>query len=393
MKSARGWHATGTWRIEALCAGNLMRERRHAVVPHDHVSKSEPVVAPYRAPRWLAGGHAQTIWPYRLRRPDVALRRERVEAPDGDFWDFDWLDASATPAAPSLVLFHGLEGGSSSLYARALLDALSRRGWRGVVPHFRGCGGEPNRLPRAYHSGDHAEIAAMLAAIRERIPAASALYAVGVSLGGSALLNWLGRAGRNAARTVTAAAAVSAPLDLTVAGVAIGKGLNRVYAKHFLSTLKPKSLAIAKRFPGLLDAAKIRRVRTMRDFDNVVTAPLHGFADWEDYWKRASSKPWLREIRVPTLVLNARNDPLIPALSLPTEDEVSACVTLEQPQQGGHAGFAHGPFPGSIDWLPARLLHYFSAIDAAMQRDTSAASLLPSSFPPLNAQRPAPNPK
>lgn len=341
--------------------------RRNAPVPRDHASNPEPVVAPYRAPRWLAGGHAQTIWPYRLRRPDVPLRRERVEAPDGDFWDFDWLDAPATPAAPCVVLFHGLEGGSTSLYARALLDALSRRDSLGVVPHFRGCGGEPNRLPRAYHSGDHAEIAAMLTAIRERIPAASRLYAVGVSLGGSALLNWLGRAGRDAARMVTAAAAVSAPLDLTVAGVAIGKGLNRIYANHFLSTLKPKSLAIAERFPGLLDAAEIRRVRTMRDFDNVVTAPLHGFAGSDDYWNRASSKPWLRAIRVPTLVLNARNDPLIPARSLPTKDEVSACVTLEQPRHGGHAGFAHGPFPGSIDWLPARLLHYFSTIDGGSQ--------------------------
>ena len=380
-----------------------LHRRRNATVPRDPPWQAESAVAPYRAPRWLAGGHAQTIWPYRLRRPDVPLRRERVDAPDGDFWDFDWLDAPATPAAPCVVLFHGLEGGSASLYARALLDALSRRGWQGVVPHFRGCGGEPNRLPRAYHSGDHAEIAAMLAAIRARIPAASRLHAVGVSLGGSALLNWLGRAGTDAARVVTAAAAVSAPLDLSVAGVAIGKGVNRVYARHFLSTLKPKSLAIAKRFPGLLDAAKIRRVRTMRDFDDVVTAPLHGFAGSDDYWKRASSKPWLRAIRVPTLVLNARNDPLIPARSLPTKDEVSACVTLEQPRHGGHAGFARGPFPGTIDWLPARLLHYFATIDAGPRHASSGAPLLtpdgkratPNAqpLPALNAQRPTPDPK
>lgn len=308
----------------------------------------------------------------------MPLRRERVDLPDGDFWDFDWLDPNAArngdsthgPRAnstPTLVLFHGLEGGSDSHYARALFGALAAIGWRAVVPHFRGCSGEPNRTPRAYHSGDHEEVGAMLAAVRVRIGEQAPLYAVGVSLGGSALLNWLGRAGRDAARMVTAAAAVSAPLDLAAAGVAIGKGLNRIYANHFLSTLKPKSLAIAERFPGLLDAAEIRRVRTMRDFDNVVTAPLHGFAGSDDYWNRASSKPWLRAIRVPTLVLNARNDPLVPARSLPTKDEVSACVTLEQPRQGGHAGFAHGPFPGSIDWLPARLLHYFSTIDGGSQ--------------------------
>jgi uncharacterized protein len=325
---------------------------------------------PYRAPRWLASGHAQTIWPIRLPRIAAPLRRERVDTPDGDFWDFDWLDAQVAPDAPLVVLFHGLEGGSSSHYARAVLAALALRGWRGVVPHFRGCGGAPNRLPRAYHSGDHAEIGAMLHAIRARTLPASRAYAIGVSLGGSALLNWLGRAEGAAAATLTAAAAVSAPIDLVAAGMAIDRGFNRIYAAHFLATLKPKSLGIAARFPGLLDAARIRRVHTMREFDDAVTAPLHGFAGTQDYWGRASSKPWLRAIRVPTLVLNARNDPFIPARSLPGERGVSASVALEQPRQGGHVGFARGPFPGNVDWLPARLLHYFSAIggEAAPER-------------------------
>jgi predicted alpha/beta-fold hydrolase len=337
------------------------RRRREARSTRAEPSHERTPVLAYRAPRWLAGGHAQTIWPYRMRRPDVPLRRERVETPDRDFWDFDWLDAQAAPDAPVVALFHGLEGGSMSHYARALLVALARRSWRGVVPHFRGCGGEPNRLPRAYHSGDHEEIGAMLAAIRARIAPATTLYAVGVSLGGSALLNWLGRAGTGAASTLRAAAAVSAPLDLMAAGTAIGKGMNRIYAKHFLATLKPKSLAIAKRFPGLLDPARIRRARTLYEFDDVVTAPLHGFAGTHDYWTRASSKPWLAGIGVPTLVLNARNDPFIPFHSLPTERDVSTFVTLEQPRHGGHAGFAHGRFPGNVDWLPGRLLHYFEA--------------------------------
>jgi len=320
--------------------------------------------APYRAPRWLAGGHAQTIWPYRLRRRSPPVARERIETPDGDFWDFDWLDARAQPGAPVVALFHGLEGGSQSHYAGALLRALARAEWRGVVPHFRGCGGELNRLPRAYHSGDHAEVGAMLAAIRRVIAPEAPLFAVGVSLGGSALLNWLGRAGRDAARTLRGAAAVSAPLDLMAAGIAIGRGINRVYTRHFLATLKPKSLAMATRFPDLLDATRIRRVRTLWDFDDIVTAPLHGFAGTVDYWTRASSKPWLASIAVPTLVINARNDPFIPAQSLPTQREVSACVTLEQPRHGGHAGFAAGRFPGHVDWLPARLLHYFRSIDS-----------------------------
>ena len=344
-----------------------MRGRPH---PHRADDAGTPAAqpaasaAPYRAPRWLAGGHAQTIWPYRLRRRSPPVARERIETPDGDFWDFDWLDARAQPGAPVVALFHGLEGGSQSHYAGALLRALARAEWRGVVPHFRGCGGELNRLPRAYHSGDHAEVGAMLAAIRRVIAPEAPLFAVGVSLGGSALLNWLGRAGRDAARTLRGAAAVSAPLDLMAAGIAIGRGINRVYTRHFLATLKPKSLAMATRFPGLLDVKRIRRVRTLWDFDDIVTAPLHGFAGTVDYWTRASSKPWLASIAVPTLVINARNDPFIPAQSLPTQREVSACVTLEQPRHGGHAGFAAGRFPGHVDWLPARLLHYFRSTDS-----------------------------
>ena len=203
-------------------------------------------------------------------------------------------------------------------------------GWRGVVPHFRGCSGEPNRLPRAYHSGDYAEIGWMLATIRARLPAAP-LYAVGVSLGGSALLNWLGREQERARSTLVAAAAVSAPLDLAAAGTAIGQGFNRIYALHFLSTLVPKALAMAQRFPGALDAAAVRRARSMHTFDDVVTAPLHGFDGAQDYWRRASSKPWLGGVAVPTLVLNARNDPFIPATSLPG-------ARVRQPRR--HAGAA-----------------------------------------------------
>jgi predicted alpha/beta-fold hydrolase len=312
----------------------------------------------YVAPRWLPGGHAQTIYASRLRAPLPSLRRERVDTPDGDFWEFDWLDADASSDGPVVVLFHGLEGSVSSHYARALLALLHRRGLAGVVPHFRGCGGTPNLLPRAYHSGDHEEIEALLAAVRARIAASRRLFAVGVSLGGSALLNWLGRRGAGARMVLHAAAAVSAPIDLTAAGVAIGEGLNRIYTWHFLASLKPKSMAMSTRFPDRVDAQRVRSVRTMYAFDDAVTAPLHGFAGADDYWRRASSQPWLSRIDVPTLVLNARNDPFIPAASLPGAPDVSPAVLLEQPDEGGHAGFPAGPFPGHVGWLPQRLLHF-----------------------------------
>lgn len=310
----------------------------------------------YRSPEWLAGGHAQTIYPYLLKHPEIPYRRVRVDTLDGDFVDFDWLDGPAD--APLVVLFHGLEGSSRSHYALALMRQLQAQGWRGVAPHFRGCSGEPNRLPRAYHSGDYEEIEWMLRTIRAASPE-GLLYAVGVSLGGSALLNWLGREERAAQRWVTAAAAISTPLDLSAAGIAIAQGFNRLYTVHFLFTLKPKALGIAQRFPGMLDAAAIRKVDTMFAFDEAVTAPLHGFTGTADYWKRASSKPWLRGVGVPTLVLNARNDPFIPVASLPTPAEVSAPVVLEQPDHGGHAGFLAAPFPGQSDWLPMRLLQFF----------------------------------
>jgi uncharacterized protein len=300
---------------------------------------------PYRGPWWLPGGHAQTIYPYlALRRPPPAYRRERVETPDGDFVDFDWLPGDG----PVVVLFHGLEGSSRSHYATAILGAAAARGWRGVVPHWRGCSGEPNRLPRAYHSGDYVEAAWMMDTIRARIGAARA-FAVGVSLGGSVLLNWLGRGGGTA---LAAAATVSAPIDLPAAGAALDRGLNRIYARNFLKSLVPK--AVAKGQCG-------GRIRTMREFDDLVTAPLHGFRGVDDYWSRASSKPWLKSIALPTLVLNGRNDPFVPGASLPGPDEVSGVVTLEFPPGGGHVGFTSGPFPGRLDWLGERLMDFFQS--------------------------------
>ena len=316
---------------------------------------------PYRAPRWLISGHAQTILPALLKPPAVPLRRQRIETPDGDFIDVDWLDAAAAADAPLVVLFHGLEGSSGSHYARALMQALAATGWRGAVPHFRGCSGEANRLPRAYHSGDHEEIGWMLRALtadRKTGP----VFAAGVSLGGSALLNWLGRHGEGAGEQVRAAAAVSAPLDLTAAGFAIGKGLNRIYTRHFLNTLIPKARAMARTHSGSLDEGRIRSVRSMYDFDDAVTAPLHGFEGADDYWSRASSKPWLAGIRVPTLVLNALNDPFVPAASLPRSEDTGPCVILETPEHGGHAGFAGRAALGTAGeaaWLPARLIAFF----------------------------------
>jgi hypothetical protein len=315
-------------------------------------------VLPYRAPAWLPGGHLQTLYPSLfLRVPPIAYRRERLELADGDFLDFDWVDGHA--GEPVVVLFHGLEGSADSHYARDLMARARARGWHGVVAHFRGCSGEDNRLPRAYFAGDSGDIEQMLRHVKTRHPDAP-VYAVGVSLGGNALLKWLGEAGEAAKALVEAAAGVSAPLDLTAAGNALDRGFNRlVYTARFLATLKKKALNKTQRFPGMLDARAIAAATTFREFDTLVTARLHGFRDADDYWLRVSSGPLLKSIAVPTLVINARNDPFLPAWALPTAADVSPAVLLEQPDHGGHVAFPSGPFPGNLDWLPRRLMQHF----------------------------------
>lgn len=317
-----------------------------------------PQLAP--APGWLPGGQLQTLWPALAARRHHGSapiwRRERWTTPDGDFVDADWLVGSqATPDAPLLVLFHGLEGSSRSHYAEAFADWARTHGWHCVVPHFRGCSGELNQAPRAYHSGDHAEIGWMLAQVRQRH--AGPQVAVGVSLGGNALLRWAEEAGPGAAQQVRAICSVCSPIDLAASGRAIGTGLNRlIYTPMFLRTMKPKALAKLAQHPGLFDAHRLRAARTLYEFDNVFTAPLHGFKDTDDYWARASALPRLGEIRVPALVLNPRNDPFVPAACLPAPGRHTAWVTLWQPAHGGHVGFPAGRFPGHVLSLPQAVM-------------------------------------
>jgi uncharacterized protein len=304
-------------------------------------------------PAWLPGGNLQTIWPAVCSSRPIGrmptMTRERWTTPDGDFVDVDFGQASA--GAPAVVLFHGLEGSSASHYAQGFAAEAAARGWSVALPHFRGCSGELNLAPRAYHSGDHDEIGWMLGRLRLRLGVP--LFAAGVSLGGNALLRWAAEAGDSAAAITAAVAAISAPLDLAAAGAAIDRGFNRlVYARMFLSTMKPKALRKWQQHPGLFDRERLRAARTIFEFDDVFTAPLHGFTGTRDYWARASAKPHLHRIRVPALALNACNDPFVPAESLPVEGEVGSRVTLWQPGNGGHAGFPSGRFPGHVQAMP-----------------------------------------
>lgn len=307
----------------------------------------------YVAPAWLPGGHLQTIWPALYARralgPRPQYQRERWATPDGDFIDVDWM--KGPPSDTLLVMFHGLEGSSASHYAEAFADFARTNSMRYAVPHFRGCSGELNHAPRAYHSGDFEEIGWILARLRQRHK--GAIVAVGVSLGGNALLRWAEEMGEQAARMVDAVASVSSPLDLAASGQAIGRGFNRlVYTRRFLNTMKPKAMEKLAQHPGLFKADALRAARDLYEFDNVFTAPLHGFRNTEDYWSRASAKPHLHLIRIPALVVNARNDPFVPTWSLPRPTDVSRWVTLWQPLHGGHVGFAQGRIPGHVRAMP-----------------------------------------
>jgi predicted alpha/beta-fold hydrolase len=322
-----------------------------------------PALQTYRAPIWLPGGHAQTIWPALVSRRQMGdaphYVRERWETPDGDFVDVD-IQAAADADARWLVMFHGLEGSSHSHYAHGFARAAAAAGLHFAVPHFRGCSGEINRAPRAYHSGDFEEVGWILERLRAR--SASPLVVAGISLGGNALLRWAEEAGHRASQVAQAVAAVCSPIDLTAGGHAIGRGFSRLtYTRMFLASMKPRALAKLEQHPGLFSRERLLAARDLYDFDNVFTAPLHGFADTDDYWARASAKPRLRTIRIPALLLNARNDPFVPAASLPTAVEAGPSVTLWQPEHGGHVGFASGAWPGHVQAMPDAVLAWLNA--------------------------------
>ena len=364
----------------------------------------------YGVPWWLPGGNMQTIWAALRARRFAGLapvfQRERWATPDGDFVDVDWLDhaptlptacgslppggalrlwpgeaGSTAPAGgardsafvasgdslhPLLVLFHGLEGSSASHYAQAFADVAGRRGWAFAVPHFRGCSGELNLAPRAYHSGDFAEIDWMLRRFADRHH--GPVLAVGVSLGGNALMRWAGEMGRDARKVVAAVASVSAPLDLAASGHAIGRGFNRqVYTRMFLKSMRPKALQKLAQHPGLFDRTALLAARDLHAFDHIFTGPVHGFKGVDDYWARASAKPHLRQIAVPALALNALNDPFIPVGSLPRRADVSPDVTLWQPAQGGHVGFPSSSFPAHVRAMPEAVVDFLGTqLEAAV---------------------------
>jgi uncharacterized protein len=317
--------------------------------------------------------HIETIWSARVAKAHtqhkpIDWRRERWSSPDNDFVDVDFLTAlqtqhsNQTSPKPLWVMFHGLEGSSQSHYARAFARYAQDHHFDFCVPHFRGCSGEINLAPRAYHSGDWQEIDWILKRIKAQYQ--GDVYAVGVSLGGNALMRWAGEVGTEAQTIVKGIVSICSPLDLLASGHHIGRGLNRyIYTPMFLRSMKPNALKKLAQYPDLFDKQKMLASKDLYEFDNAVTAPVHGFKNTEDYWTRASAKPHLANICVPALAINALNDPFIPMSSLPRSDAVGAFVKLWQPKHGGHVGFGSDylkHFPGHLQLLPRKVADFFS---------------------------------
>ncbi len=302
---------------------------------------------------WLPGPHLQTIWPALFRRrPRLNLTRERVELPDGDFVDLAW---TPNRAGPCVLVLHGLEGSLRSHYASGILHSLQEAGFRGVFMHFRGCSGEPNRLARGYHSGDTGDLSFVLQHIRRR-QAQSVAAAVGFSLGGNVLLKWLGE--HRERSFIKAAVAVSVPFRLNDAAERLEIGWSRLYRNHLLRHMRN---AYRRKFARLRTPLRVDvgRLKSFYAFDDKITAPLHGFENADDYYRRASSRRYLRGIHTKTLILHSRDDPFMWPTTPPEAGELSRHTIMEVSEKGGHVGFVGGRSPWRAQyWLDKRIIDF-----------------------------------
>lgn len=305
---------------------------------------------------WLANAHAQTLYPVLTRRLSSPVdMMERFELPDGDFIDLAWAINGVSKDSPVVIFLHGLGGDVNSKYVAGLLNAVNQCGWRGVLMHFRGASLEPNRLPRAYHSGDTADLDCWLRALDKREPRTKKAI-VGISLGGNVLLKWLGEQGPQS--LVHAAVAVSVPFKLGLVADRINQGFSRIYQKHLLerlrSVFKRKLENRADDFPP--SCSKLDSIQCFWTFDENVTAPLNGFPHVHAYYREASSAQYLINIATPTLVIHALDDPFMTPAVVPEPETLSKDITLELSQKGGHVGFISGHVPGvPVYWLDQRV--------------------------------------
>lgn len=298
-----------------------------------------PVVAhsSFVPPRFLANGHVQTLLPSLFRKVrGVTYQRKRITTPDDDFLDLDWAGKGSRRLA---VIAHGLEGDSKRAYALGMVKALLKNGWDAVVWNARGCSGEPNRVLRFTHSGATEDLQTVLAHVMSTRQH-DELALIGFSLGGNLTLKYLGERGRELNSRIKKAVVFSVPCDLQSGSIQLARPVNQIYMRRFLISLRQKIRAKMMMMPGKIDDRDYGQLRTFKDFDDRYTASIHGFADAEDYWRQSSSRPFLKNIFIPTLLINARNDPFLAEGCYPIpEAEANSNLTLEMPASGGHVGF------------------------------------------------------
>ncbi len=318
--------------------------------------EAEP--APFRPAWWCRGANQQTLLGALLRPvPPLHLERRRWETPDGDFVDVDRLPGA--PGTPILIVLHGLEGSSRSRTVLGLLAAAQREGWRGIGVNFRSCGGEPNRLLRSYHGGETSDLTWIVRKVIAENPD-SPIFLAGASLGANVVLKYLGEQGEALPASVRAAVAISTPFDLALSARALERGFSRIYMRGIVRGLKAKAKAKLLRYPGFVDERKLNAVKTLAQFDTLVTAPAHGFKDADDYWSHSSSLRFLPGIRRPALLISAKDDPFFPGKSLPVaEAAANPFLTAEFTAHGGHVGFLTGSWPGQVrSWAEDRTIRF-----------------------------------
>lgn len=321
----------------------------------------------FQASWWLPGGHAQTLWPTLTRRVRIDVRSERLELPDGDFVRLDWVGTNG----PLVIVLPGLQGDLDSAYVRGLLRACHARGWRGVLLNYRGHG-EPNRLMRSYHCGMTCDLDYLVHHLAQREPGAP-IGVVGYSVGANICLKWLGECGqRGQSLPVAAAVGVSVPFHLGTVAKKIEHGLSRIYQWYLLRSLRRdvvRKMDVLAEHLGLTHR-ELRRLNTFFKFDDRISGPLNGFADAEDYYAKTRSDVLLKHVAVPTLILNARNDPLVPGHLIPNQHDVSDRIKLEITERGGHVGFVSGRWPWSPRfWLDTRVPEFLSSFFRGTAKD------------------------
>lgn len=311
---------------------------------------------------WLTNPHAQTMYPTLMRRVNAPVyKMERLELPDGDFIDLAWAVDGCDSRGPLVIFLHGLGGNIQSSYVGGQLRAYNERGWRAVFLHFRGASTEPNRLPRIYHSGDTQDLNYFIQILHQREPKTPKAV-VGFSLGGNVLLKWLGE--QENQPYIQAGVAVSVPFDLYQVVHRLSQGFSSIYQKYLLRKLYRSLHAKLEHYPVHMPdyVCQLDFYRDFLTFDHEITAPLHGFNSGNDYYQRSSSRQFLSKINTPTLIIHAKDDPFMTTAVIPNDSELSASVTLELSEAGGHVGFITGSVLGRpIYWLDNRIPDFLAS--------------------------------